>query len=205
MKVPTYRLPLVILHSAIFFQEITEAQRQRMLRNRQLAEEKRQARLAAEAAKSALNEHNARNLQAIDFQQTLLETRGDEREAILQSGDIGNASVHVVDASAEKVDASDIRGVKSGGASGSLSQELDLMDVEACDQVVTESTEKNHLENSEPAGSRDTLSDTLPEHEALLPINEKSVSQKAKDVEQIASEATETLPSENIEEPMEVN
>lgn len=198
MKVPTYRLPLVILHSAIFFQEITEAQRQRMLRNRQLAEEKRQARLAAEAAKSALNEHNARNLQAIDFQQTLLETRGDEREAILQSGDIGNASVHVVDAS-------DIRGVKSGGASGSLSQELDLMDVEAWDQVVTESTEKNHVENSEPAGSRDTLSDTLPEHEALLPINEKSVSQKAKDVEQITSEATETLPSENIEEPMEVS
>lgn len=194
MKVPTYRLPLVILHSPIFFQEITEAQRQRMLRNRQLAEEKRQARLAAEAAKSALNEHNARNLQAIDFQQTLLETRGDEREAILQSGDIGNASVHVVDAS-------DIRGVKSGGASGSLSQELDLMDVEAWDQVVTESTEKNHVENSEPAGSRDTLS----EHEAVLPINEKSVSQKAKDVEQIASEATETLPSENIEEPMEVN
>lgn len=205
MKVPTYRLPLVILHSPIFFQEITEAQRQRMLRNRQLAEEKRQARLAAEAAKSALNEHNARNLQAIDFQQTLLETRGDEREAILQSGDIGNAGVHVVDASAGKVDASDIRGVKSGGASGSLSQELDLMDVEAWDQIVTESTEKNHLENSEPAGSRDTLSETLPEHEALLPINEKSVSQKAKDVKQIASEATETLPSENIEEPMEVS
>lgn len=66
-------------------------------------------------------------------------------------------------------------------------------------------TEKNHLENSEPAGSRDTLSDTLPEHEAVLPINEKSVSQKAKDVKQIASEATETLPSENIEEPMEVS
>lgn len=204
MKVPTYRLPRVILHSPIFFQEITEAQRQRMLRNRQLAEEKRQARLAAEAAKSALNEHNARNLQAIDFQQTLLETRGDEREAILQSGDIGNASVHVVDASAGKVDASDIRGVKSGGASGSLSQELDLMDVEAWDQIVTESTEKNHVENSEP-GSRDTLSDTLPEHKAVLPINEKSVSQKAKDVEQIASEDTETLPSENIEEPMEVS
>uniref|UniRef100_A0A8D8TC35 TIMELESS-interacting protein n=1 Tax=Cacopsylla melanoneura TaxID=428564 RepID=A0A8D8TC35_9HEMI len=61
--------------------EPTAEQRERMKRNRQLAEQKRQQRLAAEMEKEA-------TLANIEFQNALLESEGERREAILETGEV---------------------------------------------------------------------------------------------------------------------
>lgn len=66
--------------------KISQTQRERMLRNRQIAEEKRQARLKAEAERKKRDEQNVQTLNAIEFQNALIETSGHQREEILSEG-----------------------------------------------------------------------------------------------------------------------
>ncbi|KAL1463576.1 hypothetical protein WDU94_015316 [Cyamophila willieti] len=61
--------------------QLTAEQRERMERNRQLAEQKRQQRLAAEA-------ENVATLANIQFQNALLESEGERRETILETGEV---------------------------------------------------------------------------------------------------------------------
>lgn len=91
--------------------EITEAQRERMLQNRRLAEEKRQARLAAEAERKKRDEANAMTLQGIEFQTALLETQGSERETILARGEVVRQEECQVSESQDVLDASIVKGL----------------------------------------------------------------------------------------------
>ncbi|KAI5709953.1 hypothetical protein M8J75_004433 [Diaphorina citri] len=63
-------------HITPVVKEITEAQRERMLRNRQIAEEKRLARLAMEAEQKKRELENAKTLENIEFQNALMESEG---------------------------------------------------------------------------------------------------------------------------------
>jgi hypothetical protein len=58
-----------------------------MLRNRQIAEEKRLARLAMEAEQKKRELENAKTLENIEFQNALMESEGIDRQNILAQRD----------------------------------------------------------------------------------------------------------------------